>query len=267
MFSFAKIFFGIASIILIILVFETSKDNISYDVDIALDSQKKDLVLGEEVRMDVAAEVKDESINAVELKIKFPPDKLEVLKIEREEKAIDLWVKEPFFSNSEGFIEAAGGSIKGFKGRRNIFSVIFKPKATGEATILVEHSLVFFADGNGREARSSRSQLSYNIIDPARLSERSTEESKRRGQGGGEAVITANDREENKIAVLPNEEKVSPAQTPFWRMDFNGDNKINFIDTILFLIAYTTRSKDSKYDLNGDGRVTLGDFSIYLSGF
>jgi hypothetical protein len=46
--------------------------------------------------------------------------------------------------------------------------------------------------------------------------------------------------------------------------DFNNDGSITFTDINLWVVGYF-RSYDPRYDLNTDGKVNLGDLSIFLS--
>lgn len=67
-----------------------------------------------------------ERINAAQITIKFPQDKLKVVDLVKEESIFSLWPKEPSFSNEIGTISLVGGVPRGFEGKGKILSIAFK---------------------------------------------------------------------------------------------------------------------------------------------
>lgn len=58
----------------------------------------------------------------------------------------------------------------------------------------------------------------------------------------------------------------SPTATPCVKVgDFNGDCVVNIVDLSIMLGFY--RAGDLKADLNNDGKLSIGDFSVFASGF
>ncbi|MEZ4104338.1 MAG: cohesin domain-containing protein [Candidatus Paceibacterota bacterium] len=83
------------------------------------------------------------SINAAEGTLKFNPQHLSVVSIDKSASIFNLWVTEPTFSNSAGTITFSGGKPSGYSGASgNIFNVTFK-------TLSANSAKVSFGDGSG----------------------------------------------------------------------------------------------------------------------
>lgn len=107
-------------------------------------------------------------VNAVEGKIYFPVDKLEVIGLSKEESIFELWVVEPFYSNSDGTIRFAGGlPTPGFEGSEGkILTITFRPKKEGRADIKFEEGLVLANDGKGTDILKELKDASFTLIGP-----------------------------------------------------------------------------------------------------
>lgn len=161
----------------------------------------------------------DTPINAVEGAISYPAEFLEIENISLDGSILDLWPKEPSFSNASGTVLWSGGTIRpgGFSREGKIFNIAFVAKKPGVADVKFNKALFAAYDGKGTILFPIQNGISYTIRP---------------------------------------KEKPSP--------DLNRDNAINFTDINLWIIGYF-RSYDPIYDLNADGKVNLGDLSVFLA--
>ncbi len=99
--------------------------------------------------------VSSQSINAMEGKITFPSDKLEVVNISKTNSIVTLWAQEPILSSNlssnQSFITFSGGlPSPGFIGPNGLITTIsFKVKSEGNAIINVEEGQILANDGHG----------------------------------------------------------------------------------------------------------------------
>jgi hypothetical protein len=91
-------------------------------------------------------------INAAQTTIYFPPDKLEVLNISKEDSIFTFWPEEPVFSNSSGKLSFSGGiPHPGFTGIGNIVTINFKTKDEGLVLLALGEGRVLADDGKGTD--------------------------------------------------------------------------------------------------------------------
>ncbi len=108
----------------------------------------------------------DKSMNAVSSVISFPPDKIEVLSIDKSDSIISLWVQKPSFSNSLGTINLEGIVLNpGFQGDAGrIIRAHFKVKNVGSSAINFSSASVLANDGQGTNILSEIKAADFNII-------------------------------------------------------------------------------------------------------
>jgi len=106
------------------------------------------------------------AINAADGTIVFDPDKLEVVKISKEDSIFTLWVQEPTFSNSQGTISFAGGKPSpGFTGAAGtIFNIYFRAKTSGTTNLTFASGSVLADDGKGTNVLGSFGTGVYNLV-------------------------------------------------------------------------------------------------------
>ena len=91
-------------------------------------------------------------INAAQTTVYFPPDKLEVLNISKENSIFSLWPEEPSFSNVAGKVSFSGGiPHPGFTGIGNIITINFKAKNEGLILLTLGEGRVLADDGKGTD--------------------------------------------------------------------------------------------------------------------
>ena len=93
-------------------------------------------------------DTKGNSINTIELDLRFPKDKL-ILIGPKSKSIIELWAEPPFYSNTEGIARFIGGIPGGITANSGlIITLTFQAIATGEAIIeIVPSSKILTSDG------------------------------------------------------------------------------------------------------------------------
>jgi len=106
------------------------------------------------------------AINAADGTIIFDPDKLEVVRISKEDSIFTLWVQEPIFSNSLGTINFAGGKPSpGFIGAAGtIINIYFRAKTSGTTNLTFASGSVLADDGKGTNILGSLGSGVYNLL-------------------------------------------------------------------------------------------------------
>lgn len=101
----------------------------------------------------VMLDTEDESVNAFEAFIKFPPDKLQVVSPATGQSIVGVWVNQPTFNNQTGRIELKGGIPGGIVTDRGVVAnITFRAKGVGEAIVRsTEESRIFRNDGKATD--------------------------------------------------------------------------------------------------------------------
>jgi hypothetical protein len=103
-----------------------------------------------------------QSINASEGTLKFNPNELSVVSINRSSSIFNLWVTEPTFSNSAGTITFSGGVPTGFSGSvGNVLTVTFRVKNAGSPRVSFTKGAVLANDGRGTNVLTTMNGGSY----------------------------------------------------------------------------------------------------------
>jgi hypothetical protein len=105
-----------------------------------------------------------QSINAAEGTLKFNPNELTVVGVNRSGSIFNLWVAEPSFSNSAGTISFSGGAPTGYNGGGgNIMTVTFRAKGSGTAKVTFTNGSVLANDGRGSNVLSGMNGGTYTL--------------------------------------------------------------------------------------------------------
>lgn len=117
----------------------------------------------------IVINTKDNSINGVELEIKFDKDKLSVIGPSGKTSIIGVWVDPPSYDNSKGIVKYVGVIPEGIKTTSGLIgSITFKSKTTGKASVTFNtNSKILLNDGLGTEAKIDAGRAEYNIIPKA----------------------------------------------------------------------------------------------------
>lgn len=105
-----------------------------------------------------------QSINAAEGTLKFNPNELSVVSVNRSGSIFSLWVAEPSFSNAAGTISFSGGLPAGYTGSSgNIMTVTFRAKGSGTAKVNFSSASVLANDGRGSNVLSGMNGGTYTL--------------------------------------------------------------------------------------------------------
>ncbi|MDO8265134.1 MAG: cohesin domain-containing protein, partial [Candidatus Parcubacteria bacterium] len=109
------------------------------------------VLVGSTFDVSVFLDTQGNSINAVELNLKFPTDKLTIVKPSGGKSFVSIWIESPTYSNTEGTANFIGGVPEGINtGSGLITTITFKAKATGQAIVeVLPSSKVLANDGFG----------------------------------------------------------------------------------------------------------------------
>lgn len=175
------------------------------------------------ITVDVAAHT---PINAIDLQIAYPQDKIAVEGIDTGRSVITLWAEDPYAK--AGTIYLRGGTFyKGFIGEHEIARIRVRALEAGQAQLFVRTSQLVAGDGNGTQVPSDQTQNGVQIL-----------------VIGDTGSITG----KAALALVT---------------DTNGDGEIDFTDITEFMSAWLSQNRI--YDFNNDGLMTFEDFSILLA--
>lgn len=105
------------------------------------------------------------SINTIELNLKFSPDKLSIVKPSEGKSFVSIWLEAPTYSNTKGTAKFMGGIPEGIITESGLVTKItFKAKTTGRAIVeVLPTSKVLAADGLGTNILSEFGRGIYTI--------------------------------------------------------------------------------------------------------
>ncbi len=115
----------------------------------------------------VYLDTQGQSINTIELSIKYPPDKLQLVSSSTGKSIIGIWTSQPKFNNQTGVIELTGGVPGGINASRGLITTMtFRAKAVGSAVVKFDTSRVLLNDGNGTETVTQNYNSVFDLILP-----------------------------------------------------------------------------------------------------
>lgn len=111
------------------------------------------------------------SINAVGVSVDYPSEMLEVLKVEKSESMLNLWIEEPEYTNQPGRLSFSGGvsGKNGFQGEGALVSVVFRAHQLGVAHVAVSSAEVLAHDGKGTSLTTVLGEGRYTIGTTGRI--------------------------------------------------------------------------------------------------
>ena len=160
-------FYFLFSIFCIILLLSTFYFLFSFSLveaaELKLTSQSQEFGVGQQFQVDLVLDTENEEINAVEGKIVFPSELLELKEIRDGATIVNFWVEKPKTeSNNQiifsGIIPGGYQETKGF-----VFSVVFRAKAGGSGAIEIRDAKVLLNDDRGTPASVKLSPFQLSI--------------------------------------------------------------------------------------------------------
>lgn len=107
-------------------------------------------------------------INAINGRLVYSPDKLEIINVSKIGSVFNIWLEEPNFTNLEGKLNFQGGVPKpGFMGNGGtVLHIIFKAKSPGITSIIWEKAEVLASDGKGTNILTNLQNYDFVINEP-----------------------------------------------------------------------------------------------------
>lgn len=205
-----------------------TSDNSSY---IRLEASDTTIMAGQQFSLDVYAYA-HVPVNAVDISLRFDPDAVKVVAVDKGQSVLTLWTEEPTVEN--GVVTLSGGTFRrGFVKEHMIATINLQALHTGQSSLVASDVLLLAGDGSGSEVMvvdTSESQVNLYVYDE--------------------------NTDPSSIGVDVQVNVVT---------DIDGDGEVSLNDISAFMGAWSNRAK--VYDFNGDGRMTFRDFSIILADF
>lgn len=141
-------------------------DSLVPKVTLSLSPSSGSFVQESTFEVPILIDTKDQSVNGVEIKIKFDPNKLSIVKPSGGTSIIGVWVEPPVFNNTLGTASYVGVIPGGIKTSSGLIGVItFKTKSIGKASVYIDSgSKVLLNDGLGSEARINLGRADYFVV-------------------------------------------------------------------------------------------------------
>ncbi len=171
-------------------------------------------------------------VNAVDITVVFPPDKVEVFSVDRGTSVLTLWTEDPIIAND--YVQLTGGTFRrGFIGKHPVASIKFRALKAGQYEIRSQDITLVAGDGTGKK-------------------------------------ITPSTNDANKVSLFNFDENTSPEEIRVAiasgiTTDLNKDGKVTLQDISAFMGAWQNQAQ--LFDFDNDGRMTFKDFSIILADF
>lgn len=120
--------------------------------------------VGSTFDVSVYLDTQSQSVNTIELNIKFPPDKLQLVSSSTGKSIIGIWTSLPKYNNENGTIYLVGGIPGGVNVSRGLISTFtFRVRAVGSAVVKFENSRVLLNDGLGTEVLTNNYNSIYSL--------------------------------------------------------------------------------------------------------
>jgi hypothetical protein len=125
----------------------------------------QDTYEGQSFVVDWYLDTENQSVNVLDLGLKFSPQTLEVVETSAGNSLLNLWVKNPVADNQNGTIKLTGGITSGIKDSKvPIFHTVFRAKTAGAAFINLDPaSQILLNDGRGTTTQLKFKNENFNI--------------------------------------------------------------------------------------------------------
>ncbi len=136
----------------------------AFAVEVFFDAKNQSFAPNEEFLAQVFLNTEEESINAIEGKIVFPADLLEIKEVLDGNSAINFWIEKPH-TFQLGVIAFSGITPGGLSDTKELlFSVIFRAKKEGGGAIEIRDIKALRNDGKGTEAETKILNFEFRIL-------------------------------------------------------------------------------------------------------
>ncbi len=124
--------------------------------------------VGSTFDVSVYLNTENQSVNAINTALSFPPDKLQLVSPSTGKSVIGVWTAQPSVNNQAGKVVLEGGVPGGIKaGNGLVTTLTFRVKSVGTATLrFLDDSKVLLHDGKGTDVLSNTSSGIYQLVLP-----------------------------------------------------------------------------------------------------
>ncbi|OGE75363.1 MAG: hypothetical protein A3K07_01215 [Candidatus Doudnabacteria bacterium RIFCSPHIGHO2_01_43_10] len=165
-----KIIFGLITANLIASLFFIPTTNVAAQVpsaNLSLTPSSGSFVVGSTFDVSIYLDTKDQIVNTIELNVKFPPDKLQMVSSSTGKSIIGIWTSLPKYNNQAGTIHLVGGVPGGIRVSRGLIATFtFRAKSVGSAIVKFDSSRVLLNDGFGTEILTQNFNSLYDLTLP-----------------------------------------------------------------------------------------------------
>lgn len=165
-----KILFTLVVTSIIGLPLPVSANDGGKNVELFISPPSGNYIVGETFDMSIYVDTGGHSINAVDVNLRFPADKLQVISPSVGKSIIGIWTATPSFNNLTGGIRFQGGiPSPGIETSRGLISTVsFRVKSVGTAHVIFSgDSKVLLNDGLGTNALTNTRGAAYSSSLPA----------------------------------------------------------------------------------------------------
>jgi hypothetical protein len=133
-----------------------------FAAEISFDSKNSEVVVGQQFQVDVVLNTEGEAINAIEGRVVFPNNLLEVKEVREGNSIVSLWVERPRLAQSQ--IPFAGIIPGGYKGNNGLLlTIIFTAKEPGQGTVELQNLKALLNDGQGTATAVNATNFQFSI--------------------------------------------------------------------------------------------------------
>jgi hypothetical protein len=148
--------------------FLISAPNLSEAATLSISPGTGVYTVGSTFTAQVTLNTQGKPVNAAEGGIKFNPNELSVVSVDKGNSIFNLWVTEPTFSNSAGTISFSGGLPSGYTGSAGrVFNITFKAKSAASSRVSITNGSVLANDGMGTNVLTSMNGGTFTIQAPS----------------------------------------------------------------------------------------------------
>ncbi len=125
--------------------------------------------VGDTFEVSVLLNTQNQEVNAVQMELAFPPDKLQLVSPSTGTSIISIYTTPPKYDNAKGVVQIIGGIPNGVNVPSGLVTkLIFRVKSLGQATIrFTGQSQVLLNDGKGTNALNNSNGATFKLELPA----------------------------------------------------------------------------------------------------
>lgn len=123
------------------------------------------VVSGQSFAVQVNVAASDQAVNALSGELSFPADVLQVMSVSRTGSIVNIWVREPTYSNVNGTIRFEGAILNpGYQGNAgHVLTITFRAIGGGSAALAFRSAAILANDGKGTNVITGLASARYTI--------------------------------------------------------------------------------------------------------